>query len=164
MTKNNESIVIKLNQNYHVGRENYIPTQEKDLAELIIDRVRKYEDYEKLNKHLSDKDLYDQVKRYDSIHINGARGAGKSTVIKFLANSEDCKACKELQSKVEFLSIIDPNQLDKDTNIIDIVTDLVYQRIKDEYDKKASKNRDLFKRIGDLKCKIDKYNAPFFLD
>jgi hypothetical protein len=156
MSKKNESIVIRLNPNYHVGRENYIPSQEEELAELIIDRVRKYENFVKENKHLSKEMLYEQVKRYDSVHIDGARGSGKSTVIKFLTDSKDCNVCSELQEKVEYLSLVDPNQLDKNTNIIDIVTDVIYSRITEFYRHMKSKDRELHKKISDYKCKIDK--------
>lgn len=156
MHKLNKPIIIKLNPNYHVGRENYIPNQEEELAELIIDRVRKYESFANEHKTLTNEELYEQVKRYDSVHIDGARGTGKSTVIKFLAESKDCESCIELREKVEFLSLVDPNQLDKDTNIIDIVTDLMYSHVTEFYKKMDSKDRELHKKISDYKCKIDK--------
>jgi len=152
----NREIIIKLNPNYQMDRENYISSQENDLAYLILDRVQKYENFLQNNYSLSDEEIYDRNKRYDSIHIDGARGLGKSTVLKFLSKSEDCSKCKELHEKIEFLSLIDPNQLDKDTNIIDIVTDLIYQKIKSEHDKMPSKNMDIFKNICDIKSKIDK--------
>jgi len=150
-------VIIRLNINDYEDRNGYISTLEDDLAEKILDRIRKYDKLLKEKNFNSEKDIYLATKRHDSIHIDGVRGSGKSTIIKYI---KEYDKNEELQNSVEFLSPIDPNQLDKNTNIIDIVTDLIYKTIKENNDKKIHYHSDALKKnkfdqLSSLKERID---------
>ena len=145
-------ITVKIELNPNKERDpnkNILPNQYCQLFDLIRDR---YSNFHETSNPMED---YRKYRRYDSILIDGTRGTGKSTMIEFLYHQE------ELKSETKILPVIDPNQLDRKTKILDIVIDNIFECIQNERKNTDRESEDIFHSLCRLKNKIDRLS--FFI-
>lgn len=139
-------VFIKINPNASKERENYLPNKEDELVKLICERVKEVDETNKTADQ-----VYDSYKRHDSILIDARRGVGKSTLIDMIKNNGKLK-----EEKICILDVIDPNQLDKRTSILDIIVNSVFNRVKQQHNDKLKEKNILFNEVCELKSKIEK--------
>jgi len=125
-----------------------LPNGEARLRRLIQNRLAEIEKYEKASNKSDDE--YKSLKRHDSILIDGMRGIGKTTVL------ERLRFDNELKGLVHVLDVIDPNQLDQNTNILDIIVNNLFEVcLKEVKANNSDEKRELFDRLCSAKENID---------
>ena len=145
------SIIINLNNPkvmaYKKDNFTYRDKLEKVLK-LIDERIKDIYNIEN-NFNTTSTKKYESSRMHDSILIDGKRGSGKTT---FLVNLRE-----EIDNNksIKVLSAIDPNQLDKKSNILliiiaNIYTDLLDEMKRNHSDNKKSEYKRLLRMINEL--------------
>ena len=144
-------IIINLDPNAVMKPENFIPDLKDELISMVEKRLIDFPGSTGINC----EEEYHRYKRHDSILIDGTRGSGKSTTISFLYSDD------ELQKQTALLEVIDPNQLDPETNILNVIIDNIFEEVENHYKvngyegRNSTYNEALFQQICKLKTKID---------